>query len=655
MTTNKNNYPTFNDSDSAITKALEQASVPTLMAAMMLIKGDASLLEGAIKPGQGVLGEVQGFMSESDKATVRDQALTVLKDYRDNDYRLAELPDTDTLYKIMCFVAGAELPKDSVEMMLEELALSDPDPRAAKPIKANGFDSTDDNTNDNNDKHKVIIIGGGMSGILAAIRLQQADIPYLLLEKNADKGGTWYENTYPGARVDIPAHIYCYSFEPSEDWNQFYPKQHELKNYFDHCVEKYQLQNNIRYNTEVVCNRWDEVSQQWQVSTKNSASGKTETLTANSVISAVGQLNRPQIPAIKGAELFTGASFHSAAFEHQHNLAGKKIAVIGSGASAFQLVPELAKVAGSVNVFQRSPAWMFPNPGYHDDIDSATQWLIKHVPYYARFYRFLLFWISADALLPTLIRDDSWPHQERSINATNDMFREQSCQWIESQVSDKALRAKVTPDYPPFVKRILQDNGSWLQALQKDNVTLITDSIDSLDASGINYKTSAGIEHVDADIIIYATGFHANKWLYPMDIIGRNSHKLNDIWGDDPKAYLGITIPEFPNFYCMYGPNTNLAHAGTLFFNSECQMRYITECIRLLIDKHGSALEVKAEVNNAYNSKVQTAFEKTVWTHKGTGSWYKNSEGNITTNSPWRLADYWQWTQKPDTNEYHIS
>ena len=636
-------YPAFEASSEQIASALNEASVPTLMAAMMLIEGNTDLLNGDIKPGQGVLGEVQGFMSEQDQATVRSQALEVIQRYRDGNYSLPALPDDETLYQIMCFVAGVELPRDSAAMMLEELALDNADPRAIAPIE------------ENQSQHNVIIIGGGMSGILAAIRLQQANIPYLLLEKNDDKGGTWYENTYPGARVDIPAHIYCYTFEPSDDWTQFYPKQHELKHYFDRCVEKYQLQKNIRYQCEVTTCEWDKSLQQWSLTVKDTASGASETLQAHSVISAVGQLNRPQIPSIKGAEQFNGPAFHSAAFEHQHQLEGKRIAVIGSGASAFQLVPEVAKSAGKLSVFQRSPAWMFPNPGYHDDIREGTRWLIKHVPYYARFYRFLLFWVSADALLPTLMVDESWPHQDRSVNAMNDMYRENATQWIESQVSDPVLKAKVLPNYPPFVKRILQDNGSWLGALQKENVDLITDPIDSIDATGINYRSADGIVHADVDMIIYATGFHANKWLYPMDIVGRDGIKLSELWGDDPKAYLGITVPHFPNFFCMYGPNTNLAHAGTLFFNSECQIRYIIECIHLLLKSKGSSLEVKTEVNKAYNDKVQAEFAKTVWTHGGTGSWYKNSAGNITTNSPWRLADYWQWTLKPNINEYKVN
>ena len=652
MSDQQTRLPAFDDSDQVIAEALEHASVPTLMAAMMLIEGDYSLMDGAIKPGRGVLGEVQGFMSAEDQATIRKQALEVLKRYRDqgqsNSNSLPQLPNEATLYRMMCFVAGAELPKDSIAMMLEELALDNTDPRA---IQASTIDKL---TANKDTAHKVIIIGGGMSGILAAIRLQQAGLPYVLLEKNPDKGGTWYENTYPGARVDIPAHIYCYSFEPSDKWTQFYPKQHELKKYFDDCVKKYQLENNIRYGSEVISSVWNEATQQWQVSCKDSASGKTETLVANSVISAVGQLNRSLIPEIDGAKTFQGPSFHSAAFEHQHDYTDKTVAVIGSGASAFQLVPEMAKTAGAIKVFQRSPAWMFRNPGYHDDSDSGTPWLIKHVPYYARFYRFLLFWVSADALLPTLMRDDSWPHQDRSINAINDGFREQATNWIKSQVSDEKLIAKVLPSYPPFVKRILQDNGSWLAALQQDNVELITDGIESIDATGINYKTASGAEHIDVDIIIYATGFHANKWLYPMDIIGRNNSKLNEVWGDDPKAYLGISIPNFPNFYCMYGPNTNLAHAGTLFFNSECQIRYIIECMALLVENQGKSIEVKTSVNQNYNQKVQDAFAKTVWTHKGTGSWYKNSQGNITTNSPWRLADYWQWTLKPENTEYLI-
>jgi len=641
----KNRYPSFSDSKEAIRQALNVASVPALMSAMMLIDGDLSRLNGRIKPGQGMLGEVQGFMSAEDQETIRDEALEVIKNYQDHQFALPALPSEETLYQLMCFTAGQELPKDSSKMMLEELALENPDPREVclDPLLEKSLS-----------EHAVVIIGGGMSGILAAIRLKQNNIPYILLEKNADKGGTWYENSYPGARVDIPAQIYCYSFEPSNDWRQFYPQQKELKTYFDHCVEKYQLQSSIQYNTEATALNWVESQKRWHITTHNHHTGEQSTLIANSVISAVGQLNRPKIPDIKGANTFDGAQFHSAQFQHQHDLSDKTVAIVGSGASAFQLAPEIAKVAAKMKVFQRSPAWMFPNPGYHDDIDSGTQWLLTHIPYYDRFYRFLLFWVSADALLPTLIRDENWPNQERSINAANDMYREHATEWIKSQITDPDLLSKVIPCYPPFVKRILQDNGSWLGALQQPHVELITDTIKAIDATGIHYQSASENLHAECDVIIYATGFHANKWLYPMDITGRNNQSLHDLWGDNPKAYLGITVPEFPNFYCMYGPNTNLAHAGTLFFNSECQIRYILRCIELQVSTNADTIEIKSEVNEAYNQRVQNEFSKTVWVHEGAGSWYKNSQGNITTNTPWRLADYWQWTLAPDADEFTV-
>ncbi len=641
----ENRYPTFRDNEEAIRQALNSASVPALMSAMMLIDGDFSRLNGSIKPGQGMLGEVQGFMSAEDQETIRDEALEVIKDYQRNNFILPELPCEEKLYQLMCFTAGQDIPKDSSKMMLEELALENTDPREVcldsrfkKPLS----------------EHAVVVIGGGMSGILAAIRLKQNNIPYILLEKNPDKGGTWYENSYPGARVDIPAQIYCYSFEPSNSWQQFYPQQKELKTYFDHCVEKYQLQACIQYNTEATAVNWVENQKRWHITTHNHHTGEQSKLIANSVISAVGQLNRPKIPDIHGSDSFDGAQFHSAQFQHQHDLRDKTVAIIGSGASAFQLAPEIAKVAKKMKVFQRSPAWMFPNPGYHDDIDSGTQWLLTHIPFYDRFYRFLLFWVSADALLPTLIRDEDWPDQERSINAANDMYREHATEWIKSQVKDPELLNKVVPRYPPFVKRILQDNGSWLAALQQPHVELITDNIKAIDATGIHHQSASEALHTEVDVIIYATGFHANKWLYPMNITGRNNQSLNTLWGDNPKAYLGITVPDFPNFYCMYGPNTNLAHAGTLFFNSECQIRYILKCIELQVSANADTIEIKSEVNEAYNQRVQHEFSKTVWVHEGAGSWYKNSQGHITTNTPWRLADYWQWTLAPEAEQFTV-
>jgi 4-hydroxyacetophenone monooxygenase len=295
---------------------------------------------------------------------------------------------------------------------------------------------------------------------------------------------------------------------------------------------------------------------------------------------------------------------------------------------------------------------MFPNPKYHSSVSEGMKWLLEHVPYYGRWYRFLLFWPASDGLLPSLMIDPEWPHQDRSINEANDMMRQYFTDWIDSQVGDDAvLREKVVPKYPPFVKRMLQDNGSWLAAMKRDNVDLITEGITHVDESGIS--TSDGRHH-DLDVIVFATGFHANKFLWPMDIVGRGGRALRDVWGEDPRAYLGITVPGFPNLFCLYGPGTNLAHAGSIIFHSECQVRYIMGCIKAMLEREVAAIDCKRSVHDAFNERLDEALSRSVWSLPVTNNWYKNADGRVTTTSPWRLLDYWRWTKAPDLEDYEL-
>ena len=317
---------------------------------------------------------------------------------------------------------------------------------------------------DRKQNFKVIIIGAGMSGLLAAIRLQEAGIPFEIIERHADVGGTWYQNTYPGCRVDSPNHIYSYSFRPA-DWPQYYSPQQVLREYFDKVAVDYGLKRHTRFGTEVTHARFDDDSGAWEVSVKG-ADGHEQVLHANAVISAVGQLNRPKWPDIPGQEKFRGIAFHSTEWEHEHDLTGKNILVIGTGASAFQFAPEIAKVASQVTIFQRTPPWMAPVPTYHDDVPAAKHWLLNHVPYYSKWYRFAMFWNAAEGILFAVKKDPAW-NGENSISAENDELRQIFTDWITEQCEgDADLLEKAIPRYLVGGKRILFDNGNWLRALR---------------------------------------------------------------------------------------------------------------------------------------------------------------------------------------------
>jgi len=628
--------------DRAIATALEDANVPSLMMAMVHLTGDTAILRGDIRPVAMTMGDPNGALSPEQQAEIRKRALAAIVAYRDRGYSLPPPPSRETLSEMMSFMVGTPVPDEYAPMMIEEMGIGDDDPRALHWTKAIPAERRE--------AFRVAIIGAGMSGILAAIRLKQAGLSTVVLEKNSAVGGTWWENTYPGLRVDVPNHFYSYSFEPNHDWPNHFSTREELFTYFDRCAAKYGVKDDIRFDTEVISATYDEAAARWRILARGRDGDEIE-IAADAVISAVGQLNRPKLPSIEGIETFGGKWFHSSSWRHDVSLAGKRIAVIGTGASAFQLVPEIAVEAAQTIVFQRSAPWMFPTDDYHAPVASGEKWCLKHVPYYAKWYRFWLFWTLADGFLPALTVDPEWPHHDRSASALNDGIRDMLVAYVTAQIGDRPeLLAKSIPSYAPGGKRMLRDNGSWLRALQRDDVRLVTEPIRRISPAGV--VTADGVEH-PVDVIVYATGFKADHFLWPMKVTGKNGLVLNEHWGDDPRAYLGITIPGFPNLFCLYGPNTNLVHGGSIIFHSECQVRYVLGCLRLLMENGHRALDCKQDVHDAFNVRVDEANASRAWGMPGISSWYKNSKGRITQCWPWRLVDYWNATQAPDPADFN--
>ncbi len=636
----------FDDDDVTIARILEDLSIPALMCSMVHITGDPSWIRGDIRPVGSALNEYQGYMPDEMRAEVRRLALPEIARFRDTGCVLPPPPSPEVVHEMMSFLACAPVADEVVPMFVQDLHFDGSDAGAVTwgdeipaDVKA--------------DAH-VVVIGCGEAGLLAGIRLEQAGIPYTVVEKSAGPGGTWWDNRYPGARVDIGSHFYCYSFEPADHWTEYFSQQAELREYFDRVMKKYGVDRHCRFNTEVTAATYDEGTGRWGVELRDDA-GDTEMLDAFAVISAVGALNNPHLPHIPGMDDFTGPSFHSARWDSTVDIRGTRFALIGAGASGFQIAPTIADDVEQLTVFQRTAQWMFPNDAYHRRVPDGERWAIRHLPFYGRWFRFLTFYPGSGLTIERSRADPNYDDSDGlAISESNRQTREVFGRWILAQVGDDAdLLARVMPDYPATAKRTLQDNGSWLGCLKKPNVELVRTEIERIVEDGV--VTIDGAFH-PADVICYATGFRHNDYLWPMTIVGRGGIRLRDQWGIEPTAYLGITVPNFPNLFCLYGPGTNLAHGGSLIFQSECQVNYIMESLRLLLTGRHRTMEPRADIHDEYRRRYEDEISQMVWAHWSVKhSHFKNPDGRIYTLSPWPIPTYWAWTKTVNPDDYEFA
>lgn len=625
-----------------IEQALSQAHLPSLVMALIHMTGRADLLATTQRPVYDFFGDGQGGLPDDQAMAIRALAADAIEQHLLHGMPTASLDQT-TVRAMMNYIAGVDIPEHYTDFLTDELSLEDhganvhvADVSAPKEALA---------------AFHVVIAGAGMSGLLAGIQLKKAGVPFTIIEKNADVGGTWLENSYPGCRVDTPNHLYSYSFEADYKWPQHYSTQDILLGYFRHIADKYDLRPHIRFNTSIDEARFDAETDQWQITLRNK-SAESDHLSANVFISAVGQLNQPRLPDIPAREKFTGPAFHSAQWRHDIDFSGKRVAVIGTGASAFQFVPEIADACASLHVFQRSAPWLGPTPDYHMDVGAGEQWLFDHVPFYRKWYRFWLFWMLTDSLIPFVTADENWQGNPNFVGALNQELGTALLGQIQLQTGEDAdLYNKVAPDYPIGGKRSLRDNGVWLAALKKPHVHLLTDRITAIAEKSVVLENGTQIE---VDCLIYGTGFYASRFLWPMRIIGKSGTNIHDAWAGDARAYLGMTIPDYPNFFCIYGPNTNIVVNGSIIFFSECSVNYIMGCIKAMLEKNIRSLECRPDVHEAFNAKVDAENAKMAWGAPGVSSWYKNATGRVSQNWPFPLVDYWQRTRSPALNEFLI-
>ncbi|HET9610992.1 MAG TPA: NAD(P)/FAD-dependent oxidoreductase [Acidimicrobiales bacterium] len=628
------------ESDDEIRRHLDDADLQPLLPALAYATGDMRLLRDDLRPDPLMIALTGGFTDEQAVA-IRELALEVLIRFRDSGCRPAPVPADEDVLRIMEFAVGGGEMADYLPLLEEELAHRGEDRRAPTWRKADVAPERD---------FQVVVIGAGMSGLLAGHRLAQAGVDFVIVDKNDDVGGTWYENIYPGCRVDNPNHNFSFSFAQRHDWPYHYSTQPVLHRYFRDCADVFGIRDRIRLRTEVSSAVWSDDDARWTV-TVRTPDGAEEAIEADAVVSAVGQLNRPNYPDIPGLGSFAGPAFHSARWDRDVDLAGKRVAVIGTGASAMQFVPEIAADVGELLVFQRTPAWMVPTPEYHDAVPAGLTWLYQHVPAYSEFNRFCIFWKMGDGALANVTVDPDWD-QPGSVGPMNEMVRLLFTEYLKAEFADRPdLLDAVTPSYPPGAKRMIRDNGIWARTLGRENVRLVTQGICEITPEGV--VTADGVTEA-VDVIIYGTGFTASEFLVPMTVTGRGGRDLHATWQGEARAYLGVTIPGFPNLFCLYGPNTNIVINGSIIYFSECGVRYILGLIGMLLAGGHRAVDVRPDVHDEFNHAVDAENRRMAWGASDVNTWYKNASGRVSQNWPFTLLEYWRRTLSPDPADYEL-
>ncbi len=633
--------------DNDLREALADANLPTLLMVMVQLTGDEHWMTQRYVPGPIVAPEGSlfpddsGDYSEEIAEEIRTAAFDLLSRLRDEQPELPPPPTLQKMAEMMSFSTAEPVPEDYTAMLMEETGFTNRDEQWLKPLQEHLAGERVENFN-------VIVVGAGMSGICIAAKLKDAGIPFTIIDKNAAVGGTWYENTYPDCGVDTPNHFYSYSFERNPNWSGYFSKRDELFAYFENCADKFGIRDSLVLQTEVVRMTFDTATAMWNVEVKTS-DGAKKTMTANVLISAVGQLSRPNLPDIEGLDTFEGPLFHSARWRHEVDLKDKRVAVIGVGCSAVQLLPKTAEIAEKVSVFQRTPHWLSPNANYYRPVEKGLIWALNHIPFYAEWHRARMIFGFGDRTWPAVNADPEWPHPERALNELNDGLRVALTAYIHDQLGDRrSLAPKCIPDFPVFGKRLVVDNN-WYPTLARKNVELVTDGIARITPKGI--ATVDGTLH-EVDAIIVATGFKSNLFLWPMEVIGLSGTSLAERWGDYPRAFQGSTVPDYPNLFCLYGPNTNIVHGGSIIYQVECQVHYVMQCLVHLIGKQLRSMEVREEVNDEYNKRVQAISETLAWGHPGVNSWYKNSQGRVVNNSPFSLQEFWEVNHDLEPDHY---
>ncbi|MER5390266.1 NAD(P)/FAD-dependent oxidoreductase [Saccharopolyspora sp. NPDC002686] len=614
---------------------LSRADPAVLLAVLAQVTRDASVLDefGGALTHVPDPPELAGRTDTATAAAIIDRLVAALT--ADRTPESGPAPDDLAFFTRLVPIAMGVTPgPEYYPMLLEQGGF-----QAAQPVEP--LPSTID----------LAIIGGGLAGIAAALAAQREGVRYRIYERNDDIGGTWLTQTYPGVGVDTPSSYYSLSTEINPDWTSYYPKGGEYQEYLREVVDRHGIRQNVLLGTEVEALTWDDDAARWRIRVPDADGTRVEDAAA--VLTAAGYLNRPQYPKAPGRERFQGISVHSGEWYPGIDLTGKRVAVIGAGCTAAQIVDAIADDVAHLTLFQRQPHWVAPRKRDSDDVPEHHRWLGRHVPFYANWLRLKAFWGSADNGYPVVIVDPEWAATHRSISPANDVLLQDCLAYIDRTFgAGSELAAKVTPDFAPFGKRIIRDPGSYYAALTRDHVDVVVAEPAEITERGI--RTPGG-DLVEVDAIVYATGFHLD-FLSDVDIRGRGGVRLVDEWaGNDPRAYRGGTVPGFPNLFVANAPNANPSHGAGNNFGIEVTVHYLFECLRLLAERGARSLEPTRAAYEEYVARIDADMERTVWRHTPTAhTYYRNARGRVILACPWRLVDVWTEHRRPDPAHFTL-
>jgi 4-hydroxyacetophenone monooxygenase len=634
--------------------ATAEANIPTLLLTLVQLTGDRSWLTERYRISRpiGVSDNDTGGFALDVQGEIRSAATQAIERYLAGAPVAWREPNPDDVIALLQFSVGEPIPVEYGPMLVDDMRAAGIAAASSSPsVDISRWDVTGavpTNMSSPPPGFRIGIVGAGISGLTAAMALEHAGIDYQILEAHQSVGGSWLENHYPGAGVDTPVHLYSWPGLRHE-WPRYFALRDDVMGYLREVAEERVPAERITFGARVIEASFDEQQANWRVKT-NEAAGAND-YTFDVLISAVGLFNTPSEPKIPGGEEFTGRVFHTARWPDDLDITGLRVAVVGSGASAMQVVPAIADDVEKLYVIQRTPQWIAPFEKFHQRVPDAVRDLMDIVPEYAWWYRVRLMWMFNDRFWDSLEVDPEWPHQDRSINRSNEGTRRYFLSYLERELRDRPdLLEKVVPSYPPYVKRILFDNG-WYQTLRKPSVELVAEGVVALNKEGV--VTSSGRTH-PVDIVVYATGFEAVKFLSTFTLIGRDGVNIRDLWGDDDaRAYLGTVVPGFPNFFCMYGPNLQAGHGGSFMTTAGAQVTYIMSLLDEMFRNHIATVDCRQEVCDEYNYRVDRANATRIWTHPGATNYYRNKRGRVVVNRAFKNLDFWEWTRVPHLDEFH--